>query len=639
MDINRSSLGRRLNQIEQPVLFIGLALMIVIINYQTFFRYFLSLTSNFLANEQNRELISFFVQPETLQQWIRARVGWATWTEELARYIFVWISYLAVPLAILSNTSIRIDVFHNMLSERNKRILWVSIHCLSLMLIGSIFAMSIEHINMQIRFPQTTPSLKISYAIPYFILPVAFGLMGIRSIQCLYEIKRDCSFKDLFIGIAISFLIAAPVFLLKYMPAAILMFAYFFFLIFIGVPIAFSLGLASVFTILNTDALPLDYIAQIAFVSIDSFPIMAIPFFIAAGIFMGAGGLSERLLAVADKIVGALPGGLALASILTCMFFSAISGSGPATVAAIGAITIPAMTKRGYNIYFSVAVVACAGAIGVIIPPSNPFVVYGVAAQASIGKLFIAGLLPGILMGLALMLVAYLISKKKGWRGISDDRSLKATLLAIYDAKWALLVPVIILGGIYGGIMTPTESAAVAALYGLIVGAFIYRELSLKKLWESMISAASTSSVIIVLMAMASIFGNLMTIESIPETIASYILGITENKYLILFLINVLLLLIGIFMEALAAIVIITPVLLPLATQLGVDPIHFGVIMVVGLAIGFVTPPVGVNLFVASSIAKVDIEGISKAAIPFLIIMILVLLIVTYVPNISLALL
>src|SRR5690625_807963 len=311
MNEKTSGFGSKLNQLEKPLLFVGLALMIIIINYQTLFRYLLSLSSTFFSSEANRELVSYIAQPDTVVQWIRARVGWATWTEELARYVFVWISYLAVPLAILSNSSIRIDIFHNSLNEKNRRILWITIHCLSLILICSIFAMAIEHIHMQIRFPQTTPSLKISYAIPYFILPVAFGLMIIRTLQCLYEIKKESSYADFAIGILIALVVALPVFAFKHMPAEFLMFAYFFFLIIIGVPIAFSLGLASVFTFLNTDALRLDYIAQIAFVSIDSFPIMAIPFFIAAGIFMGAGGLSERLLAVADKIVGALPGGLA----------------------------------------------------------------------------------------------------------------------------------------------------------------------------------------------------------------------------------------------------------------------------------------------------------------------------------------
>lgn len=627
------------NQLEKPFLFVGLLLMILIINYQTLFRYSMSMLTAFSSNPENHPLISTFMDPDSFKAALRAKIGWATWSEELARYVFIWISYLAVPLAILSKSSIRVDLVHNSLSERKRNILWISIHLLSLFLTAVFLKMGLEHIAMQIRFPQTTPALQISYAIPYLILPIAFGLMCLRSVQCLIELRPKVHPIDFLTGSLIAVALLAPAFMFDDLDAAPLLFGYFFVLITIGVPIAFALGLASIITILGAGTLPLDYSAQIAFVSIDSFPIMAIPFFIAAGIFMGAGGLSERLLGVADKLVGSLPGGLALASIMTCMFFSAISGSGPATVAAIGAITIPAMTARGYNTYFAAGIVASAGAIGVIIPPSNPFVVYGVSAQASIGKLFIAGILPGLLMGLALMITAFFISKKNGWRGEAGDRSLRAIIQSLWHAKWALLVPVIILGGIYGGIMTPTESAAVAALYGLIVGMFVYKELTLAKLWDATIEAARTSSIIIILMAMATIFGNIMTLEQIPETVAEYVLSITESKIIILLLINILLLVIGIFMEALAAIVIITPVLLPLAISVGVDPIHFGVIMVVGLAIGFITPPVGVNLFVASGIAKVGIEKIAKASFPFLIMMILILLVITYVPSISLVLL
>lgn len=284
------------------------------------------------------------------------------------------------------------------------------------------------------------------------------------------------------------------------------------------------------------------------------------------------------------------------------------------------------------------AVVASAGAIRVMIPPSNPFVVYGVAGQASVGKLFLAGITPGIITGLALMLVAYGIAKKKGWRGAPRERTLKTFGKAVWTAKGALLVPVIVLGGIYGGIMTPTEAAAVAALYGLLVGLFVYRELTWRSLWTCCVESARTSA-IIMLMAMATLFGNVMTLEQVPERIAGAILSFTENRIAILLLINLLLLWVGTFMEALAAIVILTPILLPLVLKVGVDPIHFGVIMVVNLAIGFVTPPVGVNLFVASGITNVKIEQVSRAALPFLAAMLTVLAFVTFVPQLSLFLL
>ena len=275
-----------------------------------------------------------------------------------------------------------------------------------------------------------------------------------------------------------------------------------------------------------------------------------------------------------------------------------------------------------------------------MIPPSNPFVVYGVAGQASVGKLFLAGITPGIITGLALMLVAYGIARKKGWRGAPRERTLKTFGKAVWTAKGALLVPVIVLGGIYGGIMTPTEAApAVAALYGLLVGLFVYRELTWRSLWTCCVESARTSAIIIMLMAMATLFGNVMTLEQVPERIAGAILSFTENRIAILLLINLLLLWVGTFMEALAAIVILTPILLPLVLKVGVDPIHFGVIMVVNLAIGFVTPPVGVNLFVASGITNVKIEQVSRAALPFLAAMLTVLAFVTFVPQLSLFLL
>ncbi|RYD05909.1 hypothetical protein N752_06605 [Desulforamulus aquiferis] len=255
--------------------------------------------------------------------------------------------------------------------------------------------------------------------------------------------------------------------------------------------------------------------------------------------------------------------------------------------------------------------------------------------QASVGKLFMGGIVPGLLTGAVLMVISYLYSKKNNWKGEVRERSLKTFGRAFWEAKWALMVPVIILGGIYGGLMTPTEAAAVSAFYGLIVGVFIYKEINLKNITQCFMDACSTSAIVIVLMAMATIFGNIMTIEQVPNKIASFILSITESKIFILLMINVLLLVVGTFMEALAAIVILTPILLPIVIQVGVDPIHFGVIMVVNLALGFITPPVGVNLFVASGVAKLKMENISKAALPLLFAMIVVLLLVTYIPEIS----
>ncbi|MFH7587097.1 TRAP transporter large permease subunit [Oceanimonas smirnovii] len=635
----RLQLTRLLQDLEKPLLFIGLLAMILIINYQTFFRYTLSTLQELVATPGFMQAVGGLIDLESLRQGLRQAAGWGIWTEELARYIFIWISYLAVSLSILTRSGIRVDVLHNRLPARAQAVLWIAIDGCTLVLVTMFAVMGADYVQMQLAMPQTTPALQIGYYLPYLILPIGFGLMAVRTLQSLWRQGRAMSLADVVLGLALAAMLFMPVLLSDEWSATGLLFGYFVLFLMLGVPIAFALGLAGLVTVLGAGTLPVDYLAQIAFSSIDSFPIMAIPFFIAAGVFMGAGGLSRRLLALGDELVGALPGGMALASIMTCIFFAAISGSGPATVAAIGTITIPAMVARGYDKYFAATVVACAGAIGVIIPPSNPFVVYGVSAQVSIGELFIAGIVPGLIMGAALMVVVYVVSKKHGWYGEARERSLKTLLASTWQAKWALMVPVIVLGGIYGGIMTPTEAAAVAAFYGLLVGLFIHKELSLASLWNASQEAVGISSIIIVLMAMATIFGNIMTIEQIPETIADLILSITSNKWAILIMINLFLLWIGIFMEALAAIVILTPILLPLVTAVGVHPVHFGVMMVMNLAIGFVTPPVGVNLFVASGIASVGIGGLARRVWPYLLVMIAVLLLITYVPSLSLLLL
>ena len=621
---------------EKPFLVLGLVAMILIICYQTLYRYLITFLIQSVGDPSNAWMIAPFCNPLAFKDTISQYVGLSVWSEETARYIFIWISYLAIPLAIRERSNIRVDIIYDRLSDRMQAASWVVVDLCLLILSGFMLFKGFEHVRMQIEIPQTTAALQIPYFIPYLILPVGFGLMVFRALEDICAQISRIRATDTLLAFLFTVLLFSPVFLFEQLNAIMLLFGYFIVLLFIGVPIAFSLGIASLMTVLGANTLPVDYLASVAFTSIDSFPIMAIPFFIAAGIFMGAGGLSHRLLALADEVVGGLSGGIALASIATCMFFAAISGSGPATVAAIGTLTIPAMTERGYDKMFAAAVVASAGAIGVMIPPSNPFVVYGVAGQASVGKLFLAGITPGILTGLVLMLVAYCIAKKNGWRGAPRQRNLKTLGKAVWIAKGALLVPVIVFGGIYGGIMTPTEAAAVAALYGLLVGLFVYRELTWHSLWSCCLESARTSAIIIMLMAMATIFGNVMTLEQVPERIASAILSFTENKIAILLLINLLLLWVGTFMEALAAIVILTPILLPLVLKVGVDPIHFGVIMVVNLAIGFVTPPVGVNLFVASGITKVKIEQVSRAAVPFLIAMLVVLGFVTFVPEISL---
>lgn len=414
------------------------------------------------------------------------------------------------------------------------------------------------------------------------------------------------------------------------------LFGSFALLLFLSVPIGISIGLATLITIFYSGSLPIEFLVKELVTSVDSFPLMAVPFFILAGEIMGKGGISERLFKVANAIVGNKTGGFAIATIITCMFFAAISGSGPATVAAIGGIMIPAMVRNGYDKKFATAVVAAAGSIGVIIPPSIPMVIYGVVGNASIGDLFIAGIIPGVLVGLAMIIYAYYYSKKKGYKGLDEPTSLKKIGVAFWEAKWALLIPIIILGGIYGGYFTPTEAAVIAVVYGLFASVVLYRELRIKDLPKVMVDSALTTATVLIIVGTATAFGRYLTIEQVPTKVANALMNVSSEPIVIILLITALLLVVGMFMDTLAAIIILTPILLPIAVQIGYDPIHFGILMVVNLAIGFITPPLGVNLFVASGISGLSLESLSRAVIPFVFAMIFTLLLITFIPQISL---
>lgn len=419
---------------------------------------------------------------------------------------------------------------------------------------------------------------------------------------------------------------------------SLVLFGSFIIFIILNTPIGIALGLASLVTIAFSGQVDISYLAQSLTTSVNSFPLMAVPFFILAGELMGRGGISKRLLNVGNMLFGRYTGGLAIVTVVSCMFFAAISGSGPATVAAIGGIMLPEMIKRGYEKGFSSGLVATAGSIGVMIPPSIPMVIYGVSTGVSISTMFIAGLIPGILVGLALIAWSYISSKKKGFKGDEKKFSMKDFLSAVNDAKWALFVPIIILGGIYGGVFTPTEAAAIAVIYGFVVGTFVYKDLTLKDIPDVVISAALMTSTVLIIVGTATTFGRILTIEQIPTALANTIISFSDSKIVILLLINLLLLFVGCFMETLAAIIILAPILLPVATKIGVDPVHFGIIMVVNLAIGFMTPPLGVNLFVTCGIGDISIEEISKSIIPWLLVMITALMLITFVPGLTLAL-
>ncbi len=403
----------------------------------------------------------------------------------------------------------------------------------------------------------------------------------------------------------------------------------------IGVPIAISLGVATVLALMYLGT-PTMELVQGAMIASDSFPFLAVPFFILAGQLMETGGLSRRLIGVAAALMGHVTGGLAMVTIMACAFFAAISGSGPATTAAIGSIMIPAMLKRGYTKEFAGAVSSSGGTLGILIPPSIPMVVYGIVGNVSITDMFLAGIIPGIFVALAFMITAWLISRKHGFHGTGEPFSVTKFFKALNEAKAALMAPLIILGGIYGGIFTPTEAAVVAVVYGMFCGFFIYRELKLSDVPKMLMETAMITGSVMIIIGFATAFGRLMTMYQIPQMVATWMQGVTNDKFLLLMIINVFLLFVGMFMETVAQIIILTPLFMPMAAKLGIDPIQLGIVFVINCELGFLTPPVGVNLFVASNIAKVSIEKLSKAVIPFIIALFVSVTIISYFPDIAL---
>lgn len=402
------------------------------------------------------------------------------------------------------------------------------------------------------------------------------------------------------------------------------------------VPIAVSIGLSSL-TMIVQMGMPAALVGQRLFASLDSFPLLAIPFFILAGAIMEQGGISTRMINFANTCVGDTKGGLAIVTIIASMFFAAVSGSGAATAAAIGSIMIPAMVKKSYDVRFASATTATAAQIGVIIPPSIPMVLYCVGTNNSISKLFIAGVVPGIFIGLSLILYAVYVSKKEGYAG--DRRySLREKLEAFRSAVWALLMPVIILGGIYCGIFTPTEAAAVASAYAVVVGLFIYRDINFKDLLSIFYKASITIAVVMIILSTAGLFAYVLTMNRIPQLVADFFLGLGGNKYVFLLLINILLFFCGMFFDGGPVMIILAPILAPVAVSLGVDPTHFGIIMVCNSALGQITPPFGVNLFVVSQVAKIKMENMIGNLIPYILIVVVDIMIITYMPVISMAL-
>ena len=419
------------------------------------------------------------------------------------------------------------------------------------------------------------------------------------------------------------------------MAAAVLFFSLLI-LIFIGVPISISLMLSSALTIFAFGtATPLFQVRSIV-TAVSSYPLLAIPLFILAGELMSTGGISKRLIKLADVWLCNIKADLAYVTVAASTFFAAISGSAPATVAAIGSNVIPEMEKRGYPREYSTGLAVSAGMVGVLIPPSIPFVMYGISSGESVSTLFMAGVIPGLLFSFVFCIIARILYKRQNIVEIKHPFNLKTALRASVDGIWAILAPIIVLGGIYGGYFSPTEAAAVSVFYSLIVGFFIYREMNFKQMVDGFVRATKTTATCMGLVAFASTFGRLMTLEQVPNLIASFITGISTNRYVVLLLVNLFLIVVGMFFETTAAIIILTPILVPIVTAVGINPIHFGVILTANLAVGFVTPPLGVDLFVGSGISGLKVEKVIQAVIPYMIGMFVVLFLINVFEGLSL---
>ena len=403
----------------------------------------------------------------------------------------------------------------------------------------------------------------------------------------------------------------------------------------IGMPVAIALGLSSILTILFFAQDSLASLTLKLYDTSEHYTLLAIPFFILGGSFMTTGGVARRMIRFANACIGHLRGGLAMASVLACMLFAAVSGSSPATVVAVGAIVIAGMVRAGYPQAFAAGVICNAGTLGILIPPSIVMVVYGAATETSVGQLFMAGVIPGLMLGLMLMVAIYVRA-----RMLNLPRNPRASAGEVWasarDSLWGLLLIVIILGGIYGGIFTPTEAAAVAAVYAFFIAVFVYRDIGMKQVPHVMLEAGKVTVMLMFIVANALLFAHVLTTERIPQQIAEVIVGWGMPAWQFLVVVNILLLIAGMFMEPTGIILIMAPILFPIATQLGIDPVHLGIIMVVNLEIGMVTPPIGLNLFVTSGITGMSIMGVARAALPWTLVLLVFLIIITYVPAITL---
>lgn len=429
-----------------------------------------------------------------------------------------------------------------------------------------------------------------------------------------------------------------------------ILFIVLFAMLFLGVPVGFAIGGATMVAMYYFTDMNMVTVAQFCYHGINSFTVMAIPFFLLAGVIMSTGGIAAKIVDFAYKLVGFVTGGLGVVSVIACMFFGALSGSGMATTSAIGSMMIPEMKKKGYDTAYSTTLVCFSGTIGLIIPPSLAYVLYGSTTNTSISDLFLAGVFPGVTVGIFLIVMNYYMCKKLDM-GDKEEREkditinqfmrqrTKEVVISFKNSFWALLSPVIILGGIYSGIFTPTEAACISVVYSIIVSMFIYKEINLKGLYKTFVNAAILNGITSFLLGFSTIFSTYMAYENIPKQIYQLLITYTDNKFVMLLLINIVLIIIGCFLDTVPAIIIMSPILLPAVVNYGVDPVHFGIIMTINLAIGLCTPPYGCNLFVGAAIAKIKMESMMRYLIPFFIAVLLALTVITYVPSLSLILL
>jgi C4-dicarboxylate transporter DctM subunit len=416
---------------------------------------------------------------------------------------------------------------------------------------------------------------------------------------------------------------------------ALIIFALLAVLMLTGMPISISLGLTVLTFLFTMTNVPVEAVAMKLFTGIEKFEIMAIPFFILAGNFLTHGGVAKRMINFATALVGHMHGGLALGGVLACALFAAVSGSSPATVVAIGSILLPAMVKQGYPMKFGVGVIGTSGGLGILIPPSIVMVIYAVSTNASIGKLFIAGIIPGLLLATLLMTVTWVVAKKRKYPCL-PKASWTTRLRTFRECIWGLFLIVVVIGGIYTGIFTATEAAAMSAVYAFFVAVFVYRDMKLKDVPKTLLSSANMSAMILYIITNAVLFSFLLTSEQIPQQLTSWITGMGLGTVGFLIMVNLLLLAAGNFMEPSSILLITAPLLFPMAMQLGIDPIHLGVVMTVNMEIGMITPPVGLNLYVASGISRLGLTETTKACAPWILVMMLYLVMITYIPAISL---